>query len=376
MKQILFFSILVVFFLLSCCTRQKSSDDVFKDVPIVIDIDSVKRKEHLKLEHLRYLPLETSDECLFGYAEKVLMRDDKIYVADFSQAMALFVFDREGKFLFKIAQMGQGPGEYVSFHDFDIHRNGDIYMFDQHQRKFLVYSATGEYRHEIRSDYYFSNFGLVGNRMYWSGIYEPKIMLVNLAAYDMANKKTEFILKDKQFLYKTNVYASTYAFYYSSDDITYYSPQFSSIIYALDENGIRPAIGIKNLNIPSEDVINSWLSEKDLSKQINMIENSNYFRENTYIYETDKYIIFRCIRGPERDPLIYDKRTGKTCSFWYFFADIGASEAKGSTGQEFFGVVNFDSEHEDHKIILESREDLKNWKEGDNPVIVFFNPDM
>jgi hypothetical protein len=375
MKQITFFLILSILFMPSC-TRQDSPDDVFKDVPIVIDMDSVKSQYHVKFEYIRYVPLETTDECIFAYAEKVLIRDNKIYVADFSTASALFVFDMDGKFLFKIARKGQGPGEYISFCDFDIHKNGDIYMFDDHGKKFIVYSATGKYRQTIHPDYYFSNFCLVNNRMYWSELRE-RIIFVNLASYDIANKKTEFILKDKQFLYNTNVNASSYSFYYSPNDITYYSPKFSNIIYSLDENGIRPAIGFKNLNLPPEDVLDRWMSEKDSRKKMNMLLESEYFIENVYIYETDKYIMFKCIREPEKPfPLIYNKNTGKIRFFYYFFDDTGTSEARGSTGKEFFGVVNFNPDNEPHQEILKSREELKNWKEDDNPVIVFFNPDM
>jgi hypothetical protein len=124
MKQITLFSILLLLMMQSC-VNQKPSNDLFKDIPIVIDMDSVKR-DSLKLSHIRYVPLETSDECLIGDADKTLIRNNKIYVADFSSAMALFVFDMNGKFLFKIARRGQGPGEYTSFRDFDIQTNGDI----------------------------------------------------------------------------------------------------------------------------------------------------------------------------------------------------------------------------------------------------------
>jgi hypothetical protein len=39
-------------------------------------------------------------------------------------------------------------------------------------------------------------------------------------------------------------------------------------------------------------------------------------------------------------------------------------------------VVSFDAENNFHKEILESREELKNWKEDDNPLIALFNSDM
>jgi hypothetical protein len=360
------------------CVHQELSNDVFKDVPIVIDMDSVK-SDSLRLSHIRYVPLETSEECLIGHAYKTLIRNDKIYIADFHTAMALFVFDMDGKFLFKISRRGQGPGEYVSFFDFDIQTNGDIYIFDQHRKKILIYSPAGEYLREIYSDFYFSDFCLVNNKMYWSKLIERGKMFANLAVYDMENKKTNFILKDKKFLYDSDISDfNIYDFYFSPDSIIYYSPKFSEIIYSIGENGVRPAIGVKNLKIPSEDIINAWLQVEDLSERSRMIGNSRYFIENAYIYETGKYITFGCMRNPVQDILLYNKHTKLACTVLQYncFSIIGIDRVKGSTGKEFFGVIDFIPNNGHHKRILASREELKHWKEDDNPVIVFFNPDM
>jgi hypothetical protein len=359
------------------CTRQESSNDnPFKDVPIIINIDSVKL-DALKFSHIQYIQLETTDECLIGRTVKVLIKDSKIYVADFNKAMALFVFDMNGKFLFKIARRGQGPGDYVSFFDFDIQSNGDIYMFDQHTKKILIYNQTGEYLRKINSDYYFFNFCLINNKMYWSKLREHGEMFANLAVYDIMNKKTEFILKDKKFLHDLSLLNfSAYDFYYSPDSIIYYSPKFSEIIYFIDENGIRPAIGIKNLNKPPKHIIDGWSQITDGFERSRMINNSHYFIENVYIYENEKYITLECIRGDFLNLLLYNKLSKKTYSSFDYSEVLGIDRVKGSTGKEFFGVIDFDTDNVYHRQILESHAELANWKEDDNPVIVLFNPDM
>jgi hypothetical protein len=376
MKQTILFSILLFLMMQSCVNKESSNDDPFKGVPIVIDIDSVKSVP-LTLSHIQYIPLETTDECLIGRTGKVLIRNNKIYVADFSKAMALFVFDMNGKFLFKISQRGQGPGEYLSFHDFDIQSNGDIYMFDQWRKKILIYNSEGNYLREIVSDYHFYNFCLVNNKMYWSKLNE-KEMIANLAVYDMIDKKTEFILKDN--LHDTGIinYAG-FDFYYSPNYTTYYSPKFSKIIYSISEDGVHPAIGIKNLNIPPRFIIDGWSQIENVIERTQLITNSTYFIENIYIFETDRYISIGCIRGDVLDKtLLYNKHSKSTFTAWNpnYYAALGIDQVKGSIGKEFFGVVAFKPHNEFHKKILESREELKNWKEDDNPVIVFFNPDM
>jgi hypothetical protein len=178
-------------------------------------MDSVKKELNLKFEHIRYVPLETSDDCLIGNVSKTLIKNNKIYVADFHMASAIFVFDMNGKFLFKIARKGQGPGEYISFHDFDVNSNGEIFIFDQHRKKFLVYNDTGKYQHEINADYYFSRFCLIDNKMYWSDLRERASLLAKLAVYDMTDKTTQFLFKDKKFMDGNGTLNySGYSFYY------------------------------------------------------------------------------------------------------------------------------------------------------------------
>jgi hypothetical protein len=322
--------------------------------------------------------LETTDECLIGYHDKILIKNNRIYVADYTVSAAIFVFDMNGKFLFKIARKGQGPGEYSYISDIDVRNNGDVYVYNPFQRKILIYNSVGKYLHDIYFDYLFSNFCIANNKLYISTLREKSTVYANLAMYDMTNKKTQFILTDKKYLRETKVNKSMYNFYYSSNDITYYSPKFSNIIFSLDSNGIRPAIGIKNLNIPSENVFKQWM-DVNIHERGEKINESNYFLENVFIYEANEYILFKCIKNPGFSHYIhYNKNTQLACfipSFEYV-SKTGLSYICGSTGKEFFGVVNFNPDNKHHKEILESREELKNWKEDDNPVIVFFNPDM
>ncbi|GHS93844.1 hypothetical protein FACS1894207_0970 [Bacteroidia bacterium] len=340
--------------------------------------------ELLKFSNIRYIPLETSDDCLIGTTSKVLIRDNRIYVADFHKTLALFVFDMNGKFLFKISNRGQGPGEYIRFNDFDIQSNGDIYMFDHFGKKFLVFNSKGKYLKEIKTDYYFSFFCIVKDNLYLSCLTDVGKKFADLAVYDMVGNKTEFLLKDKKFLTGNNLLKyGSYKFFNSNSDVTYYSPKFSPIIYAIDDNGVRPAIGIKgkNLRIPPEDVVTEWESKirsrgGDPSA---MIADNKYFKENTHIYETDKHITFAYIQEYGKVLyLIYDKQSGMFSYVFsvFLFMNLGAEGPMGSTGKAFFSRIDFNLGNEYHKKLLESRKELKNWKEEDNPVIVLFNFDL
>ena len=379
MKKITFFSILLLLCIQSC--KKESQRVSLENIPIIIDMDSVKKTSSLSISYVKYIPLETSDECLIGFDYKTLIKNNKIFVADFHTAMSLFVFDINGKFLFKIAKRGQGPGEYISFFDFDIQENGDIYIFDQHSKKILIFNSAGEHLRDINMVFILhGGFCLVSDKLYCSSpVTGSGKRYANLAVLDTMNNKTDFLLKDDIFLQNSGIIGhNSFDFYYSPDSIIYYSPKFSDIIYSIDKDGFHPAIYVKNLNIPSMKTIEEWMQKKNIRERNNYIYETDYFIENAYIYETDKYITFGCMRNKKEGFVLYNKHL-KYASFTrigIFFRSLGIDRVKGCTGKDFFGVIDFNSDNETHQRLLKSQEELASWKEDDNPVIVIFNFDM
>jgi hypothetical protein len=249
-------------------------------------------------------------------------------------------------------------------------------MFDHFGKKFLIFDAAGKYLEELRVDYSFSYFTLAKDKMYWSRLSEYGKMYANLAVYHIPGKKTEFLLNNKINLNdnKLSLDFTSYGFYSSPNGMVYYSPRFSEIIYSIDHNGVHPAIGIKNLQIPPEHVIKEWV-EKKYEFAINSDE--RYFKENVHIYETDRYTAFKCINKKtiESITILYHKQSESFYAIPNFFygMDLGIDNIRGSIGEYFFGMVRLNPDYKEHRKILETREELTNWKEEDNPVIVIFD---
>jgi len=369
-----FFLIFIPF--LQSCSNSKSDKYSLDDVQIIIDVESAKLAS-LKFGYIQFIPLETTDDCLIGASHKVLIKNENIYVGDFNKTMALFVFDMNGKFMHKISRRGQGPQEYISFRDFDIHDNGDFYMFDLFGSKIVIYDSKGEFIKNIKFDYHFDSFCLRDNNIYLSKLLgKDTNSIANLAVYDVLNEKTTILLDDKIFLYDIPISSSHSKFYQSANKI-YYSPNFSPIIYSINSNGIKPEIGFRNLLIPPERLIESWLEEKDFKKQFELITDNPYFLENANIFETDKYIQFQYKAGRQTKYILYNKRTKSTneISPMAYYMTIGAI-ISGSTGKDFFTVIDINNGNLFNKRILESREELKNWQTEDNPIIVIYDLDM
>ena len=375
MKRTILFSTFSLLILSSCTNFHFNIPDYsFDDVPIIIDMDSVIT-DTLKFNRIRYIPLETTDECLIGAASKTMIKNDKIYVCDYSRANALFVFDMTGKFLFKIARMGQGPGEYIRITDFDIQTNDDIYLYDGGSgRKILVFDSKGTHLMNIQMNYRCKSFCLIDNKIYWSKPSDYRNFAC-LVAYDMDNKKTEILL-DEKYVYDSKIDDfHPFDFYHSPDTVIFYAPKFSKIIYTIDKEGIHPAIGVKNLKETPKSTIVAWLQEDDYLERHKLMTHNKYFVDLAYIFENENYICFNF--NMDRDIVLYNKHSKSTFLIprSSLLDSFGDRLIKGSTGKDFFGVIAFNPDMNRHKKILESREELKNWQEDDNPVVVIFNPD-
>ena len=362
----------LVILLCSNCTNNDNSIES----GITIYLDSIQYVA-LKIGNIRYIPLETTDECILGYADKVLIRNNRIYVADFNQTMSLFVFDMSGKFLFKINRRGQGPGEYTSFRDFDLQNNEEIYMFDHLGKKLLIFDSEGNYLHNIIFEFSFRNFCLIENKIYISEVRGRNGKKVaDLALYDIVNGETELLLDDEKYLYSIPLNNSQYKFYTSPNN-TYYAPKLSETTFSVTKDSIIPLITIKGLPFFPKDLLERWLSETNTSIRSDFFRNTEYFIENSYIYETNDYISMQYVLGINSFDLLYNKQTKKAYKLLStYFQDIGHYCIKGSTGIEFFSTVYFNNENDYLKKILASHEELKNVKEDDNPVIVIFDLDM
>jgi len=120
--------LLIIFY--SCAGSGKKADNV-AEIDNIIDIESAigTGKIHNAsefIESLRYIPLETTKASIMKNISKVIVKNDKIYIADFGYVIN--IFDMEGRHLNTFDRVGRGPGEYNQLGDFDVGDNGHIYV--------------------------------------------------------------------------------------------------------------------------------------------------------------------------------------------------------------------------------------------------------
>ena len=133
------------------CSHGSNTDVECKRVEL--DLDAVKIEDESIFSACTLLQLEVTEQSLLGDISKVMMDENQIYVLSMMEP-TLFVFDRSGKFRFKLKR-GQGPGEilFVS----DIAMKGDSLFVLDNYRVIKAYGKDGSYlgdRMKLESPYF------------------------------------------------------------------------------------------------------------------------------------------------------------------------------------------------------------------------------
>jgi hypothetical protein len=106
--------VLFICFFISCKTEVNQSESiVLSDVSGQIKIDEV-------FENFEYIPLETSDESIFGRINKLILYNHQFFILDNAKMKKVFVFNDDGSYSHTIGIVGKGPGEYTHIEDFAI----------------------------------------------------------------------------------------------------------------------------------------------------------------------------------------------------------------------------------------------------------------
>src|SRR5690606_27660670 len=158
-KYTQFFIYGLLFFVPVVCIGQADNVDYSKLISIKVSADGQDDLAGL-VEDYKYISLETTPESIISKIDKVLYQSGKFYILD-AQVQALFIFDKEGKFISKIERSGHGPGEYIYLMDFDIDSLGNIYLLDLNRKAILKYDQNGKFEKKHQLSHYLANIAIM-----------------------------------------------------------------------------------------------------------------------------------------------------------------------------------------------------------------------
>ncbi|MDR1373051.1 MAG: 6-bladed beta-propeller [Dysgonamonadaceae bacterium] len=124
-----------------------------------ITIDAIDENTVMKYSEIysdvRFVRLETQDNCLIGRINKIIAVDDKFIILDEHSAKKIFVFDSSGKFLNTVGSNGAGPEEYDEPDDMAYDEHNDELLVWCHNRKTIMkFKLDGTFVKNIKVNYW------------------------------------------------------------------------------------------------------------------------------------------------------------------------------------------------------------------------------
>ena len=101
------------------------------------------------VEKQRYVLLSIEEEALFKRVDKLLAINNQFYLFDHLNNSGVLVFDKEGIFVRKIGDFGEGPNQINGIKDFQVRPNGEVLVLDGLGNRIIVYSPEGNWKENI-----------------------------------------------------------------------------------------------------------------------------------------------------------------------------------------------------------------------------------
>lgn len=220
-------------FLCLCCVLSVSAQK-----PVVINLAkaiSESSKEIMLNElasDIRYVPLETTDDCLMNNEFYIMQ-----YTGEDIITSGIFHFDKNGKFLNKIGSKGQGPEEYLQgLFAFGDWKNKLLYV--QNWTTLTCYGFDGTFVRSVPTPQL--NMGAAGlfdeNHILYSNdiYYADKANPIQLYMVDSQNGKT--VSKWRGHLEENKKYGmilTSRDFMYNYDNSLFYKPALENVIFKI-----------------------------------------------------------------------------------------------------------------------------------------------
>ncbi|MCX6226684.1 MAG: 6-bladed beta-propeller [Bacteroidia bacterium] len=241
---------------------------------------------------INYTKLESNPDCFIEKIEQYSITRNYILIYDLGQPKVL-LFDRQGKFIRQIGNMGEGPGEYNRPND--VRFSGDEkYILIMDFKKVIRFGIDGKLISETKlPDFAMSidtfDDGLIG---FFSPANSVLMDNYSIAFFDWDGNCTGKLLKRGQEKLKSWKAIRKHIFYSMNDEIRV-NDGYSDTVYAVQpDRTIVPAIALKDPHAEEE----------------RSIDNPN-FQLDVWM-ETPDYLFFNGPFKKMMHPMYLEKKTG------------------------------------------------------------------
>ena len=157
MKKYLLFAILLCVWI-SCRDDRTVSDMGFETLKIRVK-EAVPFDGELRAE--RTFVLEVKNDLFPGMVQGMSVVNDTVYILDAFKAKGLYVYDKNGTFLYAYDRIGQGVGEFMDLKGFQV-GDSSVYLLDSSCKQILIIDKKGKYisTQKLPDNDYISSFAV------------------------------------------------------------------------------------------------------------------------------------------------------------------------------------------------------------------------
>lgn len=327
------------------------------------------------VDSIKLIFLDSSDECILGLIDKILITENNIYIVNVSKGKEVVIFDNNGRFVNRIKQ-GQGPGEINNF--------GGLY-FDKNTKQLIVhnnynlnfYTPEGRFIKEENVPFAFQEFISTKNGY----IFYQQFSFVN--KHLKAHENSSIIITDKSFNIKSSALTinnktpmginGNYMLPFKDEIII--KKTFCDTIYSLNESNKLYAKYI--LNLGKNEIPKDKMEITDYVDFERKVISKNYVRFTGEYLETSTHQFFR-IYHKGYTTIFRDKRTGNLKggnTINWSFDTPNLSDPNFTYGDWFIVPVYHVKDGYEYTNKYISDENIKRFSklsEDDNPVLFLF----
>jgi hypothetical protein len=330
MKQTLFFFLILT--LLTSVTSYLSG----QNTPVItIDIPgNIRNTGEVKLSEIakdiEFIQLETTKECLINYEKSECYIAGKYILVVSRKPVGVMLFDRKGKFIRRIGQVGKGPNEYAFIDTRCIDPSGNfIYLIDPMANKFYKYSISGEVLLSKSYNEYARFWDLGKQKLVF--IDKTHLALTPMGKGKSATNSCHVLVMD------TNLAITDSLMKSKKDEKIFGSGMAAEEQLAATKDGVmlwKTYLGSVDYLYPDGKVLHKYQinlggkkSVEENLKNPDEMEQPPYYL--TMVRDLPDYLaIFGFGSKPEFVSMVYNKKTGKTFSLEYAFNCPGFDDRK------------------------------------------------
>jgi hypothetical protein len=203
LKYHFLFFISITFF--SCEDKKVAENGNKTEETHIIDLTSLKKEDEAlspPVQSVNLLPIKMDTSHLIAHIDKIFYHQHKLFVID-SKMKSINVLDTLGNFLYKIGNIGEGPGEYVSIHGITMNKEKEeLLLFSMEKRKMIKYALDGRFLEEKDIPLFIYDFLVLPNEeviayLNYNGVEKNNHNLLMLDKnYNIQEKRFPFNYKD------------------------------------------------------------------------------------------------------------------------------------------------------------------------------------